>query len=56
MRQYFDKAHSSVLSIPKFWEKMDKREIEITHDFYLKHFSMNHKALELLSDAYDGFY
>ena len=56
MRQYFDKAHSSVFEYAKvLWEKMDKREIEITHDFYLKHFSMNHKALELLSDAYDGF-
>ena len=56
MRQYFDKAHSSVFEYAKvLWEKMEKREIEVTHDFYLKHFSMNHKALELLSDAYDGF-
>lgn len=56
MRQYFDKAHSSVFEYAKvLWEKMDKREIEITHDFYLKHFSMNYIALELLSDAYDGF-
>ena len=56
MRQYFDKAHSSVFEYAKvLWEKMEKREIEVTHDFYLKYFSMNHKALELLSDAYDGF-
>ena len=56
VRQYFDKAHSSVFEYVKvLWEKMEKREIEVTHDFYLKHFSMNHKALELLSDAYDGF-
>jgi F-box protein, helicase, 18 len=56
VRQYFDKAHSSVFEYVKvLWEKMEKREIEVTHDFYLKHFSMNHKALEFLSDAYDGF-
>jgi superfamily I DNA/RNA helicase len=56
IRQYFDKAHSSIFEYAKvLWEKMEKREIEVTHDFYLKHFSMNHKAVELLSKKYDGF-
>ena len=56
IRQYFDKAHSSIFEYAKvLWEKMEKREIEVTHDFYLKHFSMNHKAVELLSNKYDGF-
>lgn len=44
-----------ILLAEKLYKMMDNAEIEITHDFYLKKFSLNTEALSKLSSKYDCF-